>query len=204
MKIIGITGGVGSGKSELLKYIEAHYSARVLRSDEAAHEVSLVPGGLVYDELAALLEKNQKENAGELLNADGTINRKEMAARIFQSPELREKVNALVHPAVRIYIDDAIRKEREKGTTAYFFLEAALLIECGYKKVVDEMWYVYTDPAVRRERLKKSRGYSDAKIDAIMQSQLSDAEFRKNADVVIDNSGDLSAAYRQIDAQLSK
>ena len=60
------------------------------------------------------------------------------------------------------------------------------------------MWYIYCDLAVRRERLKKSRGYSDEKIDSILSSQLSEAEFRSGSDVVIDNSGNLEDAYRQI------
>ena len=80
----------------------------------------------------------------------------------------------------------------------YFFLEAARLIECGYRSVVDEMWYIYCDLAVRRERLKKSRGYSDEKIDSILSSQLTEAEFRSGSDVIIDNSGNLEDAYRQI------
>ena len=204
MIIIGITGGVGSGKSELLKYIGSHYKAFILRSDEAAHAVSLVPGGSVYHELVSLLAAHQKEGDGPLCQEDGSIDHREMAARIFREPALREEVNAIVHPAVRVYIDNAIKEAGESGKYDFFFLEAALLIECGYKSVVDSMWYIHADEAIRRKRLKESRGYSEEKTSAIMKSQLSDAAFRENADVVIDNSGPLESAFRQIDEALAK
>ena len=78
-----------------------------------------------------------------------------------------------------------------------FILEAALLIECGYRSDVDEMWYVYCDEAVRRERLKASRGYSDEKITSIMASQLTDQQFREGSDEVIDNSGAPEKTHRR-------
>lgn len=196
MKIIGVTGGVGSGKTELLHYIEKNYRCRILLADEASHEV-MQKGGRIYEPLVALL-------GSSVLDSSGEINRKEMAARIFSHEELLGRVNALIHPAVREYILEAVAEEREKAAAGaedavdYFFLEAALLIECGYRSVVDEMWYIYCDLAVRRERLKKSRGYSDGKIDSILSSQLTETEFRNGSDVVIDNSGNLEDAYRQI------
>ena len=196
MIIIGVTGGVGSGKTELLHYIEKNYRCRILLADEATHEV-MQKGGRIYEPLVALL-------GSSVLDSSGEINRKEMAARIFSHEELLGRVNALIHPAVREFILEAVAEEREKAAAGaddavdYFFLEAALLIECGYRSVVDEMWYIYCDLAVRRERLKKSRGYSDEKIDSILSSQLSEAEFRSGSDVVIDNSGNLEDAYRQI------
>lgn len=196
MKIIGVTGGVGSGKTELLHYIEKNYRCRILLADEASHEV-MQKGGRIYEPLVALL-------GSSVLDSSGEINRKEMAARIFSHEELLGRVNALIHPAVREYILEAVAEEREKAAAGaedavdYFFLEAALLIECGYRSVVDEMWYIYCDLAVRRERLKKSRGYSDGKIDSILSSQLTEAQFRSGSDVIIDNSGNLEDAYRQI------
>lgn len=205
MRVIGITGGVGSGKSELLRYIGEHYRCRILLADEASHDV-MKKGAAAYETLVQLLEQYPGE--GSITEEDGEICRKEMAARIFASPELREQVNAILHPAVKESILSAIREEKEKahrkdpGAVDYFFLEAALLIECGYGSVVDEMWYIYCSLPERRQRLRKSRGYSDAKIDSILAAQLSEEEFRRNADVVIDNSGTLEEAYRQIDEVL--
>ena len=201
MKLIGITGGVGSGKSELLRYMKEHYNCRILLSDDAARELEK-PGGPLYEPLITLLEGYP--SGKQLLSPDGVILPAEMAARIFADKGLLAKVNALVHPAVRRYIEDEVEKEREKGILDYFFLEAALLIECGYKEMVDEMWYIYCREDVRRQRLAASRGYDREKTDRIMQNQLSEEEFRRNCDVVIDNSGDLVDAYRQIDERLKR
>ncbi len=205
MKVIGITGGVGSGKSELLRYMKDHYRCRIIMADEASHEVMRV-GGRIHDELVQILLEIPGEEP--LVDRDGEIIHSAMASRIFGSPKTLEKVNGLIHPAVKAYILGSIQEEQERegrkdpGAVSYFFIEAALLIECGYRPLVDEMWYIYCNLAVRRQRLKASRGYSDAKIDSILKAQLSEEEFRKGSDYVIDNSGSLEEAFRQIDARL--
>ena len=191
MRTIGITGGVGAGKSELLAYIEKNYNSRILLADTVGHLVK-EPGQPCYEKLVALLGK-------EILSPDGQIDRKAMAERIFADPELLEQVNGMIHPAVETYILEQIHLEQMRGTLDFFFIEAALLIECGYEDKVDELWYIYADREVRARRLKASRGYSDEKIQEIMDSQLSEEEFRRHCQVVIDNSGSLQDAYRQID-----
>ena len=103
-----------------------------------------------------------------------------------------------MHPAVRQYLENAVEKARAEGNTELFFIEAALLIENGYRDYVDEMWYIYAPIAVRKERLRQSRSYSDAKTEQIMQSQLTEERFRQNCDFVIDNGGTLAEAYEQI------
>ncbi len=137
-----------------------------------------------------------------ILKADGCIDRDRMAARIFVDNELLKKVNAIVHPAVRQYLENAVRKARAEGNTELFFIEAALLIENGYRDYVDEMWYIYAPIAVRKERLRQSRSYSDAKTEQIMQSQLTEERFRQNCDFVIDNGGTLAEAYEQVRKRL--
>lgn len=191
MRTIGITGGVGAGKSELLAYIEKNYNSRILLADTVGHRVK-EPGQPCYEKLVALLGK-------EILSPDGQIDRKAMAERIFADPELLEQVNGMIHPAVETYILEQIHLEQVRGTLDFFFIEAALLIECGYEDKVDELWYIYADREVRARRLKAARGYSDEKIQEIMDSQLSEEEFRRHCQVVIDNSGSLQDAYRQID-----
>lgn len=194
MKIIGITGGVGAGKSAVLSYIREHYNCRVVLADEVAHKVK-EPGERCYDRLVALLSK-------DILLEDGFIDKKKMADKIFADDALLEEVNRIIHPAVMDYIVEAIEAEKEKDKLDYFFVEAALLIEAGYLEIVDEMWYIYAREEVRRKRLKESRGYTDEKIDAIMEEQLSEAEFRRHCKVVIDNSDSLTWAYEQIDREL--
>lgn len=196
MKVIGITGGVGSGKSALLDYIGRKYKCRIILADEAAHKVK-EPGQPCYKKLVSLL-------SAEILNEDGTIHKGKMAGKIFESKELLAKVNQIIHPAVKEMILAEIAKAKKEGTVNFFFLEAALLIECGYLNLVDEMWYIYAGEGIRRKRLGESRNYSDEKIDAIMKAQLSEEAFRQHCAVIIDNSGDLEEAYLQIDRKLGE
>lgn len=208
MRLIGVTGGVGSGKSALLSYFKEHLSCRVLLSDEAAHEV-YAPGGPIYRELVELLEADSGHpglaagaEKGNLLNDDGTIYRPEFARRMFGNELLRKKVDALVHPAVIQYIKDQVEQERRSAEKEYFFLEAALLIENGFLSYVDEMWYVYCRHDERIRRLKASRGYSDEKIAQIISSQMSEEQYRKYCSFVIDNSGTLADSVNQVEEHL--
>lgn len=194
MRLIGITGGVGAGKSSILEYIKAHYRCRVYLADEVAHEVKK-PGQPCYQALVALLGQ-------EILEENGEIHKGRMAERIFRDAALLEQVNAIVHPAVQAYLLERIREAREDGGVELFFIEAALLIECGYRSVVDEMWYIYTREEVRRRRLRESRGYNEERIDRIMNSQLTENEFRTGSDYVIDNSGAPEESFRQIRERL--
>lgn len=190
MKIIGITGGVGAGKSCILDYIKANYNCYIILADDLAKDLCL-KGQCCYKPLIDLLGET-------VISADGEIDRRVMADLIFKKPELRELVNSIIHPAVLNFILEKIDQLRTLGNVDYFFIEAALLIECGYKKVVDELWYIYASEDVRRIRLRESRGYSDEKIDNIFNSQLSESEFRKNADFVIDNSGSVDDSFQMI------
>ena len=191
MQIIGITGGIGAGKSQVLQYIQNHYKCRVILADDVGNEVKL-PGKICYNQLVDLL-------GNDILDKEGFIQKEKMAARIFFNKELLLQVNAIIHPAVMDYILAEIQKEKEAGIQDFFFVEAALLIECGYASYVDEMWYVYADEQTRRERLRANRHYSDEKITSIMKGQLQEEEFRKHCQVVIDNSDDFSKTEKQID-----
>lgn len=191
MQIIGITGGIGAGKSQVLQYIQNHYKCRVILADDVGNEVKL-PGKICYNQLVDLL-------GNDILDKEGFIQKEKMAARIFSNKELLLQVNAIIHPAVMDYILTEIQKEKEAGIQDFFFVEAALLIECGYASHVDEMWYVYADEKTRRERLRANRHYSDEKITSIMKGQLQEEEFRKHCQVVIDNSDDFSKTEKQID-----
>lgn len=194
MRLIGITGGVGAGKSTILEYIKAHYRCRVYLADQVAHAVK-EPGQPCYEALVDLLGR-------EVLEENGQIHKGRMAERIFRDENLLEQVNALVHPAVRAYLLEKIREAREEGWAELFFIEAALLIECGYRDIVDEMWYVHAGEDLRSGRLRESRGYSPEKIGQIMGSQLTEEGFRAGSDFVIDNSGTPEESYGQIRRRL--
>lgn len=190
MKVIGITGGVGCGKSAILKKLKEKYSCFIFLADDAAKELEK-KGNACYESLVELLGEN-------VLGEDREIIPSKMAEAVFENPSLLEKVNAIVHPAVKKYILDSIEEKKNDGLYEYFFLEAALLIECGYNEVVDEMWYIFAEEKIRRMRLKNSRGYTDEKIDSIMKSQLSEAEFKAGSDFTVDNSGDIDNTMSQI------
>lgn len=194
MRLIGVTGGVGAGKSEVLNYIKKHYKCRIYLADEVAHLVK-VKGEECYYELVSLLGE-------DILQEDGEINKSAMAAKIFADDALLEQVNEIVHPQVRIYLEKRIKEAQEDVDTEIMFIEAALLIEAGYKELVDELWYIYADVEVRKKRLMSSRGYSEEKVHQIMEAQLSEEVFRKECDFVIDNSGTLADSYRQIRKKL--
>ena len=196
MKLIGITGGVGAGKTMVLGLLKELCRCRVLLADEVGNEVKL-PGQPCYERLVQLLGR-------QVLAEDGTIDKKKMAGLIFSDPALLDRVNGIIHPEVKRYILEQVEEERRKGEADYFFLEAALLIECGYEAILDELWYIHADAPVRMARLKESRGYSEEKIRQIFESQLSEAEFRAHCSVVIENNGDLQETRRQLEAALCR
>ncbi len=196
MKVIGITGGVGAGKSRILNYLEEKYQARILMADQAAHRVK-EKGQSCYEPLVRLLGR-------EVLDEQGEIHKGRMAAMIFSEQKLLLQVNEIIHPEVRKYILGQIELERKKGEAKFFFLEAALLIEEHYDEICDELWYIYAEDSIRISRLMESRGYSREKALQIMKGQLLEEEFRKGCQFVIDNSGKLETALEQIDRKLGE
>ncbi len=197
MKVIGITGGVGAGKSEVINLIKTMCDCVVVTADDLAKSLEQ-KGEVCYLPLVELLGK-------EVLSDDGQIDPKNMARMIFSEEEgtLLARVNEIVHPAVKKRILKMIDDEKKAGNADMFFIEAALLIEDHYDKIVDELWYVYADDDVRRARLKNTRGYSDARIDDMFASQLSDEVFRQYCSVVIDNSNSIDDTKRQLETILN-
>ena len=190
MKIIGITGGVGSGKSRVLSYLEEQFGAVICQADHVAWKLQ-EPGQKCYIEIV--------EHFGrEILNDDGTIDRKKLGQIVFGNQKQLHVLNGIMHPAVKEEIRNRICNARKNGSE-YFIIEAALLLEDGYKQICDEMWYIYTDEITRRLRLKETRQYTDEKIDAIMATQLSEEVFQKECQIMIDNSGDFKDSCYQID-----
>lgn len=196
MRVIGITGGVGAGKSKVLEYLVEKYNCQVILADKVAHMLE-EKGQKCYEELIALLGE-------EILAPDKSIDKQKMARIIFADKDLLYKVNNIVHPAVKAFIVKTIEDKRIEGRLDFLFIEAALLIEDGYDAIVDDLWYIHSDVDVRRDRLKSTRAYSDEKIDEIIQKQLSEEEFRKHCKVIIDNSGSFIAACKQIDEKMEE
>ena len=202
MKFIGITGGVGAGKSAILEYIAEHYNAKVMLADEIAHDL-MMPGTKCYDTI------KEAFGAEDIFLQDGSFDRLKMAQVIFSDETKREQMNGIVHPAVREYILEVYEAEKTKGALDFLILEAALLIEehydeiCDeleehYDEICDELWYIYTSEENRRERLRENRGYSDEKIDGIFASQLTEEEYRRHCVKVIDNNGSVEDTNLQL------
>ena len=190
MRKIGITGGVGSGKSKVLEYLGDITGAVVYQADLIARQLQM-PGQKCYEAIV--------EHFGSgILSEDQTIDRKRMAELVFQEKEELQVLNHLVHPAVNQRIEELIQEEEQKGA-AIFVLEAALLTEPFYRQILDEIWYVYAEESVRRERLHASRNYTDEKITSMINAQPSEERFRTFCDKVIDNTGDFEKTIKQID-----
>ncbi len=197
MHFIGITGGVGAGKSAILSYLSQKEQVRVMLADEIAH-LLMEPGTDCYK---AIRNQFQEE---EIYLPDGHFNKEQLARVIFSDDAKRDAMNAIVHPAVKQYVINQWKLEKEKGKLTFLFLEAALLIEEHYDTICDELWYIYTDEDHRRVRLKESRGYSDEKIDQIFASQLTEEAYRAACKEVIDNNDTKEKAFEQIEQALRR
>lgn len=197
MRFIGITGGVGAGKSAILAHLASKPGIRVMLADEIAHDL-MQPGTECFQKL-------KEKFAGEdIYQPDGSFDRAQLAAVIFSDDRKREELNAIVHPAVREYVLQQKEAEERAGKLFLLVLEAALLIEEHYDEICDELWYIYTTEENRRARLKASRGYSDAHVDRIFASQLSEEEYHRHCRVVIDNNGTLEETLTQTDEALRR
>ena len=200
MNFIGITGGVGCGKSMVLKYLESEYGADIIYSDILVARLC-EPGG----ECLEMIKQNIPEVFPEsVIGLDGRMDRVEMGRVVFESPICRSTLNAIIHPTVKKEVCRIADEKRASGKCSLLILEAALLIEERYDLICDELWYIYSPEDLRRQRLKEHRGYSDEKITSMMASQLSDREFRAGCDVVIDNSGTKEQCHKAISVQLRK
>ena len=195
MKVIGLTGGVGAGKSTVLAYIEKICSAVVIQADQAGHLV-MAPGERCYEPVIALFGK-------QIIKKDKTIDRRMVSDVVFGDERMRQKLNALLHPAIREYILEKIGEERKKGKELVV-VEAALLLEDHYDDFCDKIWWVYAEKEVRIARLMESRGYTREKAENIMIRQASDSFFRQHADFIVKNNGDLEETYRQVKEGIRK
>ena len=188
MKVIGITGGVGSGKSRVLAYMRDAYGAVICQMDETARSLQK-KGTRCFDRIVEAFGTG-------ILDGQGELDRAALGSIVFASEEKLTQLNGIVHPEVIRLVEKDIRSKAEGGRKLYV-VEAALLPDVG-KELCDELWYIYADENVRRERLKTSRGYTDDRISQMIGSQPEEERFRASCSVVIDNSGDFEDTKKQI------
>lgn len=189
MKRIGITGGVGSGKSLVLNWFENLEKTFVCQADLVAHELQQ-PGNICYERIVAHFGE-------QILNENREINRARLGEIVFADSNQLEELNRIVHPEVNRHIVFLMEKAKEQGIE-YFILEAALLHDPFYREILDEIWYIHVSESVRRERLAKSRGYSQEKMTNMMVNQPSEECFYKISDRVIENDSDFENTEKQL------
>lgn len=195
MRIIGITGGIGSGKSTVLNLLEENYSAYIVETDKLAHHL-MEPGQTAYEKIVDAF-------GTDILAEDGKINRAILGNIVFQEEAALNTLNGIVHPAVKEYILHDIEQKKQEQVSIYV-IEAALLIEDGYKAICDELWYVYVEKEERIRRLLLGRGGNREKWEQIINNQSSERYYRSNCDVVVDNSKNLKTTADIVKELLSK
>ena len=190
MKTIGITGGVGAGKSAVLEYLADNYNCDIIMTDDVVKGL-YTKGSKTYEMMIALIGEDIVDETGE-------IDKKKLADIIFSNANKRMAVNSIVHPAVKQEVITRITNNKIAGRLDYTFVESALLLTEHYDVFCDEVWYIDTSEDIRRRRLKESRGYSDEKIDNILKSQQALENIKDKCSYCIDNNKDLEYTFRQI------
>lgn len=194
MRIIGVTGGVGAGKSTVLHYMEEVFGARLILADHVAHEL-MEPG-------TGMCRRIQEAFGGKVRSENGGIDRKRLGDLVFADTKKRVQLNEIVHPSVKEEILRRIRQAETEGEDCVV-VEAALFLEEKYDAFCSETWYIYTNEDKRRARLKGSRGYTDERIDQMFRSQKSHEEFLSRCDYVIDNNGTAEETCCQVDRRMN-
>ncbi len=195
MITIGITGGVGAGKSTVLDFLAEKYQAYVMKADEIGHLV-MEPGQECYEPVIALFGK-------QIIKDDKTIDRRQVSDVVFSYPDMLERLNEIIHPAVKRYIRRQLELKRQQGQKICV-VEAALLLEDHYQEFCDTIWYIHTDQEIRIRRLMENRGYTREKSISIIASQAPEEFFRANADYVVVNNTDLKETWQQIEEGIRK
>ena len=181
MKVIGLTGGIGSGKSTVSRFL-AELGATIINADKIGHEI-FKPDAEVWREVVAAFGK-------QVVAVNGTIDRKKLGTIVFGNPEARVRLNQIMHP--RIYdLVKAQLEEYRRQRVGVVVLEAPLLLEAGWTSLVDEVWVTTASEDTVLKRLRERTGLSEAESRVRIRSQLPMEERTRYANVVIDTDCDL-------------
>ena len=188
MRVIGLTGGIASGKSAVAAMF-ARLGAAIIDADQLARD-AVRPG---TPTLAAIV---QAFGTG-ILQADGTLDRPALGALIFADAEARKRLEQITHPAIKELALSRLRELRAAGSAVVFYM-APLLIEAGATDRVDEIWVVHVDAETQLVRLMARDGLTRAEAQARVASQMPLEEKRRHGRIVIGNSGTLAETERQV------
>ena len=191
MFVLGVTGGVGSGKSTVARILEQR-GARVLDADAIVHE--LYRGGPLARAIAEAF-------GADVLDANGAVQRAKLAAVVFRDPSRRRELELLVHPRVRAKVEGEIERMRGEGFAGIVVVDAALLVETAHPYPLDALAVVAAPEAARLARLE-ARGMSRAEASRRMAAQATDDEKERRADFVLRNDGTIEDLESRVDEML--
>ncbi|MGX0630753.1 dephospho-CoA kinase [Corynebacterium afermentans] len=194
MKKVGLTGGIGSGKSTVARMLGGAGFA-VVDADQVARDI-MEPGSPVLEEVSAAF-------GADLIGDDGALDRGELARRAFATTEDTQRLNAITHPAIRAESERRFAAAEEAGEQAVIY-DMPLLVDLGLNQDMDLTVVVDVDKEERIRRLVDKRGLDEADARARMAQQIDDATRLAAADVVIDNNGPLDALEPQVAALIKK
>ncbi len=194
MKVIGLTGGIGSGKSTAAQFLKS-LGAEVVDLDKAGHDL-LKRGGGVYQQVLDAFGK-------DILSAGGEIDRARLGKLVFSSPDDLIRLNDIIHPAIDSRVEKKVEESRRKGVKVVVF-EAAAMLESGRTFLVDELWVITAPVPAVLGRIKERSGYSDEEARRRIGSQLTNEERIRKADVVINNEGTLEELKVKVKAEWDK
>ena len=181
MKVIGLTGGIGSGKSTVSQFL-AELGAVTLNADEVGHE-ALKPNTEIWREVVAAFSR-------QILTPDGNIDRKKLGKIVFGNPESLSRLNQIMHPRMYDMVKAQLEEYRRQGV-GIVVLEVPLLLEAGWTSLVDEVWVTTASEDTALKRLEEQCGMSRDECLTRIRSQLPSAERVRHADVVINTDCDL-------------
>lgn len=188
MLIVGLTGGVASGKTTV-SHLFREEGAYLINADQIAREL-VKPHTPGWKELKRVFGR-------EISQKDGSINRKKLAARVFSDPEQRNILNQILHPRIKKEIGRQLQAIGQKDTEAIVVIDAALLVETGDYREMDKVIVVTSTERQQIERLKEREGADPEEAQRILTSQIATEEKLKVADFVIQNEGSLEETRRR-------
>ncbi len=189
MLTIGLTGGIGSGKSTVARML-SEMGAPVLDADKVGHAI-YAPGQPAHRELVEAFGR-------EILAPDGTIDRKKLGPIVFADPAALRRLNAIVHPKMFQRMGEMVREMREGGERRPIVIEAAILIEANWQPLFDEIWLVVASRERVIERIERDRGMKPEQTEARIKAQLSDEERRRHATLVVENNGTIEELRERV------
>ncbi len=190
MVVIGLTGGIASGKSTAARHL-AEKGAHMIDADKLGHRV-YEAGRPAFDKVVALF--------GDDVVGDGEIDRRVLGGKVFGSPAQLKRLTDIAWPEILAMATEEIGKARRNGASVVV-LEAAVLLEANWQSDVDEVWVVAVEPEAAIARATARDGVDEAAVQARIDAQLSNAERMALADVVIDNSGSEAELLAKLDAE---